>query len=466
MDPARWGNLEALLRHLNASVKTLSLYPPTHPAAVKFQQNILQTMTTLLEQQESTQLGITDENLVVVEGVPWLGPADQASSILDRMRKRDIGTVTFLRGITLDDVRSLLEVLSMEPEALAEQGGPSRFLSQKGARHLMVTSLKPTEEDATKGGMDRRQVVLVYNKAVGAARAIMQKVRMGQFPQASEVRVTVEALTDAVFKDKYAIMGLTLLKSYDEYLFAHSVNVGILAIALGHSLGLDEEVLREVGFGAFLHDLGKVSWPESLYRKPRELSPEEWELVRRHPLDGFKLVERMNGSSIAKSIVLEHHVRFDRAQAGYPDLPAGKEASFFGRLGCVADSYDAMTTHRPYQQAFEPCKALAWMKSASGKVFDPKLVEAFLQMVGLYPVGTLVRLNTRELALVLRPQEDPARPLVRLVTEADGNLVEDGPEVDLMEKNPITKDYARSILISVDPSSKGIDVGRILSTAP
>lgn len=464
MDPVRWGHLEALLRHLNAAFKALSLYPATHPAVVKFQHNILQVLGILLEQQESTQVGITEENLVVVEGLPVMGPADLAGSILDRMQKRDMGTLTFLRGANLDDVRSLLEVLAMDPEALARQGGVSRFLAAKEARHIMVTSLKPSEEETSKGGIDRLQVMVIYNNAVGATRAIMQQVRMGQFPQASEVREIVEGLTDAVFKDKYAIMGLTLLKSYDEYLFTHSVNVGILAIALGHSLGLDAEVLREVGFGAFLHDIGKVTWPESLYRKPRDLSPAEWELVRRHPLEGFKLVERMSGSPIAKSIVLEHHVRFDRAQQGYPALPAGKEASFFGRLGCVADSYDAMTTHRPYQQALEPSKALAWMQSVSGKVFDPKLVEAFVQMVGIYPVGTLVRLNTRELAVVLRPQEDPSRPLVRLVADADGAPLQGGGEIDLLEKDPITKDYARSILIPVDPSSKNIDVGRILST--
>jgi putative nucleotidyltransferase with HDIG domain len=464
MDPTRWGKLETFVRHLNGAVKTLALYPATHPAAVKFQHNILEVLGPLLEEQESSQFGITDDNMVVVEGVPWMGASDQVNALLDRMRKRDVGTVTFLRGATLDDVRGLLEVLAMEPEALVEQGGAPQCLSLKGARHLTITALKPSEEDDTRGGMDRHQVVVVYNKAVGAARTIMQKVRMGQSPQAVEVRQIVEGLTDAVFKDKYAIMGLTLLKSYDEYLFNHSVNVGILVISLGHSLGLDQEVLREVGFGAFLHDIGKVSWPESLYRKPRQLSPMEWELVRRHPTEGYKLVERMNGSSIAKSIVLEHHVRFDRAQPGYPSLPGGKEASFFGRLGCVADIYDAMTTHRPYQQAQDPSKALAWMKSASGTVFDPKLVEAFAQMVGTYPVGTLVRLNTRELAVVVRPQEEPMRPLVRLVADADGGLLDRGAEVDLTERNPITRDYARSIILPVDPATKNIDIARVLST--
>ncbi len=463
MDPARWANLEGFLRHLNGAAKTMTLYPSTHPAAVKFQLNIVQSLETLLKDQESTQVGITEDNLVVVEGTPWMGTGEQVAVILDRMRKRDIGTLTLMRGITVEDVRVLLEVLSMDPAAMAAQGGAGPVLASKGARHLTATSLRPAEGDPSIGSLDRKQVVVVYNKAVGAARSLMQKVVMGQVPQAVEVRQVVEGLTEAVLKEKYTILGLTRLKSYDEYLFNHSVNVGILCVALGHSLGLDTEVLREVGFGAFLHDIGKVNWPESLYRKPRKLSPAEWELVRRHPTDGHKILERMGASHIAKSVTLEHHVRVDKGPQGYPMLPGNGEPSFFGRLAAISDGYDAMTSHRAYRQAMEPSQALTLMTSLTGSVYDPKLMEAFVKLVGIYPVGSLVRLNTRELAVVLRPQEEPTRPLVRLVAGADGALVENGAEIDLMEKNPLTNDYTRSILLAVDPTTKNIDVGRFLT---
>lgn len=464
MDPARWQTLEGLLRNLNGAIRTMALYPGTHPATVKFQLNIHQGLERLLEGQESTQVGITNENLLVMEGTPWMGPTEQVKALQEKMRSRDLGTLTFLRGIAVEEVRALLDVLAMDAEALARQGGAGRVLATKGVLHLLATSMKPAEEDATPGSLDRRQVVVVYNKAVGAARALMQKVAMGQPPQAAEVRQVVEGFTEAVFRDKYAVLALTMLKSYDEYLFFHSVNVGILAVALGHSLGLEEEVLREVGFGAFLHDIGKVNWPESLYRKPRDLSPEEWELVRRHPQEGVKIIERMGASPTAKSVVLEHHVRFDRSPLGYPVLPMGKEASLFGRLGALADGYDAMTTNRPYQQALEPSRAMTYVQSASGSVYDPEMVGAFLKMMGRYPVGTLVRLNTRELALVIQPLDDPSRPLVRLVADADGTLYEDGDQIDLMDKNPITKDYPRSILLAVDPSTKNIDIAKYIRT--
>jgi len=128
----------------------------------------------------------------------------------------------------------------------------------------------------------------------------------------------------------------------------------------------------------------------------------------------------------------------------------------------VADGYDAMTSHRAYRQAMEPTRAVALITSLAATVYDPKLTDAFVKMLGIYPVGTLVRLSTRELAVVLRPQEEPSRPVVRLVASADGTLLEEGAEVTLMEKNPLTKDYTRSILLAVDPSAKNIDVGRFL----
>jgi len=193
MDPTRWQALETLMRHLNGAIKTMALYPGTHPAAVKFQLNIHQTLERLLEQQESTQVGVTGEDLLVVEGTPWMGPAEQIKNLQDRLQSRELGAVTFLRGIAVEEVRALLEVLAMDGETLAAQGGAARALAAKGAHHLMVTSIKPAQEDAAAGSLDRRQAVVVYNKAVGAARALMQKVAMGQLPQAAEVRQVVAA---------------------------------------------------------------------------------------------------------------------------------------------------------------------------------------------------------------------------------------------------------------------------------
>ncbi|MEK7204513.1 MAG: HD-GYP domain-containing protein, partial [candidate division NC10 bacterium] len=248
-----------------------------------------------------------------------------------------------------------------------------------------------------------------YRQAVGSAKRILTEARMGKFPSLAEAQTAVAGLVDGVLQDQNVMVALTMIKSYDEYLFNHSVNVCVLCIALGQALGLDSETIKEVGLGALLHDIGKVHWPESLYQKPRGLSDEEWALVQRHPLDGTEIVEKMGGvSATAREVILEHHLRYDRK--GYPVVDPEKEPGFFGMLAQIADAYDAITTARVYQNAFEPSKAVARLQSLSGTVFDPKLLEVFVRLVGIYPVGSLVRLNSGELALVVKANPvDPSR---------------------------------------------------------
>ena len=193
-------------------------------------------------------------------------------------------------------------------------------------------------------------------------------------------------------------MGLTMIKSYDEYLFNHSVNVGILATTLGETLGLDRSSLRELGLGALLHDLGKIHIPDSITNAARKLTDEEWEVIKRHPVDGVKMLEQMGVSSeIALRVVKEHHVRFDRT--GYPTLAPDEEVHPCSMMVTIADVYDALTTARPYRGAFHPTQAIEEIKTLSGSTFDPEMLKTFIDMLGMYPPGTPVHLTTREIAV-------------------------------------------------------------------
>jgi putative nucleotidyltransferase with HDIG domain len=302
----------------------------------------------------------------------------------------------------------------------------------------------------------------VYRQAVGSAKRILAEARMGKIPSLADARATVAGLVDGVFQDRDAMLALTMIKSYDEYLFTHSVNVSVLCIALSQALGLDEETIKEVGLGALLHDIGKVHWPETLYQKPRGLSDEEWALVQRHPLDGAGIVEKMGKASpTMMEVILEHHLRYDRK--GYPLVDTEKEPGFFGMIAQLADAYDAITTSRVYQHAFEPSRAIARLQGLAGTVFDPKLLEAFIRMVGIYPVGSLLRLSTGELALVVRANSaDSSRPFVRLLFDRTGRRLAVEKDVDLMERDPATGQFRRTIIMAVDPTSKNFDVARYL----
>lgn len=459
--------LEALVRHLSGALKSLSLYPPTHPAFGRFVDRVHGALSPLLAEAPKVEIGLADETLVL-EGGPWLGSAEQVRTLVERLKDRDVGTIAFHRGVEVQDIRALLEVLGGDGAAVEAHGGPEKALQAKGAKQITIAGAQQTTEEVgeeTAGEFDNAQCRKVYHEAVASAKKLMMDARLGKIPSLAEARRTVEGLVEGVVKNKYALLALTMVKSYDEYLFNHSVNVGVLSIAMGQSLGLDDETLRDLGLGAFLHDLGKIYWPDELFHKPRDLTEEEWRLVKNHPVDGARTVEKMGEQSpVTLGAVLEHHVRFD--QTGYPSLEGGREVSFSGLIVGIADAYDAMTTVRAYQNAWEPSKAIARMRQLTGKVFDPGLMESFVKLMGIYPVGTLVRLTTGELAIVVKPgNPDSSRPLVRILFDRTGRKVTQEEGVDINERDAAGR-FKRSILMAVDPASKNIDVSKYVTPSP
>ncbi|MEK6717751.1 MAG: HD-GYP domain-containing protein [candidate division NC10 bacterium] len=470
-------SLESLLRNLQAGIKSVGMYPPTHPSTAKFFTRAVEDLETILREQDSLVLGVVDHALLA-RGIPFVGAEAVALAFAHRLEERGIGSLEFLRGCRSEDVSQCVQVLGMAPEAFKQLGRLEEILVQRGVQAIRLSSRVLTMGDgegevgegsgAGTGGLGGEptgmgRALAVYHEAVGSAKRILSETRMGKIPSLAEAQTTVAGLMDGVFHDQNAMLALTMIKSYDEYLFNHSVNVGVLCIALGQSLGLDSETLKEVGLGALLHDIGKVNWPEELYQKPRGLSDEEWAQVQRHPLDGAEIVKKMGSVSQATlDVVLEHHLRYDRK--GYPVIDPDKDPSFFGMIAQLADAYDAITTVRTYQNAFEPSRAVARMQTLAGTVFDPKLLEAFVRMVGIYPVGSLVRLSSGELALVVKANPtDSSRPIVRLLFDRTGRRLAEERDVDLTERDPGTGQPKRTIVMAVDPATKNFDVAKYLA---
>jgi len=468
--------LNSLLRNLQGGVKSVGMYPPTHPTAARFLTRIVEDLNGILSQQESLVLGVVDHALVAL-GLPFTGTDPVALMFAKRLEERGIGSVEFLRGLQLEDVSHCVQVLAAQPEAFQRLGPVEEVLRQRGVQGIRMSSQVPTlggeeavsegeEAGAGEGGQEGgglAQSLGVYREAVGSAKRILMEARLGQIPSLAEARAAAAGLVDAVLQDTNAMLALTLIKSYDEYLFNHSVNVSVLCIALGQALGLDTEAIMEVGLGALVHDIGKVHWPEDIYQKPRDLSEEEWALVKRHPLDGAEIVEKMGKASpVALEVIREHHLRYDRK--GYPVVDPDKAPGFFGSIAQIADTYDAITTARVYQNAFEPSKAIARLQSLAGAVFDPRLLEVFIRLVGIYPVGSLVRLSTGEMALVAKANAaDGLRPTVRLLFDRSGNRLAAKQDLDLTEQDPVTGQLRRTIIMAVDPASKNFDVAQYLA---
>ncbi len=444
--------VESLIRLLNGALKALALYPSGHPAISQPLNSAKVILDALLVGRERLNLSLM-EGIFVYEDTPLEDASSTFQDVVKRLEDREIGLIVFQKGLALEDLTKLLETLNTDSETLRKRGGAPIDLIEKGVTHIVLA--KP----AQKG--EHAEAKEIYQDALDVTRRAIGEARMGRIPESAEVKRVVQEMVDVILKDKYALLGLAMIKSYDEYLFNHSVNVSILSLALGEKLGLSEAVLNELGLGALLHDVGKIFWPQEITKKPRQLSEEEWQMVRNHPIDGANLLERMEGvSPLSVAVVLEHHVGYDRS--GYPYLEGEEKPHPLSMVITIADGYDALTTLRPYQNAFDPKAAIHRMLELSGKVFDPELLNSFIEILGVYPIGALVRLNTNEIGVVIKPNlEDSAHPWVRLLFDKDGNKL-DGPiQVDLSERDGDGK-YKRFIVATIDPALRNIQVSEYL----
>ena len=246
------------------------------------------------------------------------------------------------------------------------------------------------------------------------------------------VRSLADDLLSQVELDPSLLLNLTHIKAYDNYLFSHSVNVAILTLLVGEVLGYSKEELHELGTAALLHDVGMLKIPQEIWKKRGTLSPEEQAEIRKHPVYGEELLRAKNFSEEVIKVAREHHERCDGS--GYPDGKRGKEISFKARILAVTDVYDACISSRPYREQLTPQQALEQLFAEKEK-YDPVVLNAFISVMAIYPIGSLVVLNSGQVAKVIRvSKNNPFRPEVRIYFDREGNLLEQPPRINLAEE--------------------------------
>jgi HD-GYP domain-containing protein (c-di-GMP phosphodiesterase class II) len=287
---------------------------------------------------------------------------------------------------------------------------------------------------------------------------------MGRTPSVRRIKRAIQLIVDQVLENELSITGLTTLREYDEYTFTHSVNVSIFAVALGKRLGFDRLQLYDLGLSALMHDIGKARLDLALLHKEASLDEQEWRLMQAHPWLGALTLFRMrDGEELPWRAILaahEHHMKVDLT--GYPRNLRPRQLSIFSKVVAVADGFDAATTRRSYQtEPLSPAAVLQEMRDNPRRGMDPVIVKAFITLTGIYPVGTLVVLDTFELGVVHAPNASPemiSRPVVRIISDALGNLFHDGPLIDLAERDA-EGHFRRTIIKTADPERYGIRVG-------
>jgi putative nucleotidyltransferase with HDIG domain len=440
---------EDLVRRLSAAVRAGELYTPSHPLVQRSIDTLLAVTTKNLQCAPSAVVGFLGDEIVVND--LRLGKfSPQLVGFVRDMHEREIGKLSFMQGTNGDDVRQLIELMSdrRSPVPLSER------LSARGIRRITAGRITVDADDHDHTGI--AQAKKVYNTAVETAEGIWEQAKSGDQPDPNAARTIIDSLAKVVTQDRTSLMALTAVKKHDNYTFTHMVNVSVLAMSQARSLNLRGPLLREFGFAALMHDIGKVKTPLEILNKPGKLDKEEFDIMKRHVVDGAHILRKTpDMPALAPIVAFEHHLKQDLS--GYPENVGHRELNLCTMVISIADVFDALRSNRPYRQALASDRVKAIMGEQGNPAFNPKLLKRFVNIVGLFPIGNLVRLNTEEVGIVTAEHPtDPFRPQVKVVFDTDGLRLDDPFLHNTWERDE-RGEYPRAVVEAIDPDSMGVD---------
>ena len=386
------------------------------------------------------------------------------------MRKRWIGELEFSTEVNGDQLKTIIYLLSgLEENNESNYLYVKRQLENRGIDGFDVGKLEFfKDEEIYVDSEDRKKFSKeVYFKSISLVKEMVESINQQKALNIRKAKRLMQNAVNTILQDESTLLGLANIKNYDEYTFNHSVNVAIYAIALGQRIGIPKKHLSHLGMAGLFHDIGKTQIPKEILNKTEKLSPEEWAMIRSHPIVGAEIVMRMKDwgglSTRMMDAAFEHHLKYDLT--GYPKLTRKRKITLLGRIITIADFYDALVRPRVYNRfPYVSERILGIMLERSGKDFDPAIVKVFINMIGIFPLGTLVLLNTNEMGIVIQIQEDTElldRPKVCLLYYSNGEYRK-GKVVDLREMDEMAKDFKRSIVKTLDPNEYNINIAEFL----
>jgi HD-GYP domain-containing protein (c-di-GMP phosphodiesterase class II) len=449
---------EQAMTLLATCVRNAIFYGIQHSVAREAVKGAADALGELLAERARIVLNIRGDEFIL-GNLPLRDPVGVLVPLAEEFTTRGVGKLTFLPGVQASELEAVAELLITNPQALELQGDASDILSHRSVTHVVV---EPADAEQRPEDLKQREAIEIYEDAVETIKKTMSAVEKGQAIDGAEVRAVVEEILGSVLYDSSALLSLAAIKSYDEYLYEHSVNVCIVAMMFGYTLGLTEAQLVDLGVASILHDIGKVFVPLDIVRKPGPLTEEEWMLMHTHPAVGARILGTTAGvPELAPVVAFEHHIKHDRS--GYPKLTRPRLLNFFSHIVTVVDCYDSLTTVRPYRAPVRPEQAVGWMLYSGRGQFEPRLLARFAALMKLYPPGAIVRLDSREWAVITGGSEhDLARPVLRLLVDPNGMTIRGTKIVDLSQRDT-HGGYAHSIVDCLQPVSKIAEVSSVLN---
>ncbi|MBF0216278.1 MAG: HD domain-containing protein [Candidatus Omnitrophica bacterium] len=427
------------------------LYGRDSDPARKSLTKLFYSLEEVLFSEKVFQLDVSAEE-ISFEGLPYGDISKEITHFIEVLKGLGVLRMTFFRGVSKNDISGFVNVLFSAP-AEGAQGIESR-LEKLGIKKIAVGSIGPADQ----AGRELVDSVKLAKETYHIGREILDDVESavlgGRKIDAESARDYVDSLMRNLISNKSALLILAAVKCHDEHSHIHNINVAIFSILESEALGLDQDNLREIALAALFHDIGKILVPSGILKKESALSDEEFNIVKKHPVYGARVIlANPDLGTLPALVAFEHHLRHDGL--GYPGRAFSTDQSLASMIVSIADVYDAMRSRRAYAGEMAPEKIYDEMMKMSGKNFNADLLDNFFRIVGIYPPGTLVETDTGEIGLSVNASiVDKRRPHVELLYGSDKNPIDEPRIVSLFEKDPESGGYKRTILHSLIPTKK------------
>ena len=459
----------ALLLALYTALRSLKIYPVENATVQKALDDLDTAARALVALEADLEIRLAGDFIFVNSTRLRLELDNYASfsQILAMLRAFSVGALRVHASANRREWQIFLSLLLSLFEREDPDGRYEELferLASAGVQGLEVERAVVQEHDPD-AEQAKEQAKRIYSQGVAVTKDVITGARLGRATSVKRVKRAVQLIVDQVLNNETSLVGLTTIRDYDEYTFTHSVNVCIFSVAMGKKLGFTRLQLYDLGMTALLHDVGKARVPVTILNKTTGLDEEEWRIMQAHPwLGALTLFAMRSHDELPYRTILvahEHHMKTDLS--GYPKSVRDRSLGIFSRIVAVADGFDAATTRRSYQTVpIEPDQVLQEMWQNPKRGYDTVLVKALINLIGIYPVGTCVILDTFEIGLVAAPNPEGQqlnRPMVRIAVDADGGSVPPpGTLVSLTEQDE-SGAYRRSIVKVTNPERYGLTVG-------
>jgi HD-GYP domain-containing protein (c-di-GMP phosphodiesterase class II) len=466
-----YSQLEEFLLHFYSLIQNTRIHSDHHALVTGGVENFYKSMHNCLE-NDALALKISNDQLFVDgEKLPYNKTTKNLfDNVIQYFDTRNLEGIRFLEDVkhtSPEDILAFLHLLQQsgqKPDPLnwlkdSLETQAIQWVELVKKSETPKTDQEPSYTDKAER-WERARKDYTYAKASLERVAERIKERKKEVGIGKTVRV-VQGMVTNLFEDDEVYAAISTLRVFDDYTFTHSVNVAMLSMCLGRRINLSRRSLTSLGICALFHDLGKIEIPSEVLHKRDKLDDSELKLIEEHSLNSARLLLRLKASPDSKARILvplfEHHLKYDLS--GYPRADWKSPLTLFGKIISIADKYDTLTSSRAYRKSLiSPDRALGCMFERAGKDYDPILIKVFINILGLYPVGTLLRLDTGELALVVSsPSRDYSkRPLVCVLDKDGEDKYKKREIINLDERDAETGGYTRDIIETHHPATFGI----------